>query len=252
MASDSMEFLNAVQKRDGNKAAQLITDHPTIIDARDDRGDTALIIAINRGDSDWTGFLLNKGADPNLPGARGDTPLIAAARIGFEDAAEWLLSLGAKVDGTVQQVGKPVCRPCHIAGVCIGPVGSDLQAVPVGQLSDMRHLRRRGFRRQMVASPQLHAARIGIEQRHQFLKTDLTLDSLWINGDAFRLEQVFANLLSNASKYSPEGAEISVSARAADQRAMAFIQFGRSDRVQGRSNRLNVTAPTLTCPRIVC
>lgn len=98
---DSYDFISAVQKGDGGKASQLLTDHPTIIDSRDGKGDTALIIAINRGDSDWTAFLLNKGADPNLASTRsGDTPLMAAARIGFQDAAEWLLSLGAKVDGT--------------------------------------------------------------------------------------------------------------------------------------------------------
>jgi ankyrin repeat protein len=98
---DSFDFVSAVEKGDGSKAAQLLNDHPTIIDSRDGKGDTALIMAINRNDPDWTGFLLNKGADPNLPSTRsGDTPLMAAARIGFEDAAAWLLSLGAKVDGT--------------------------------------------------------------------------------------------------------------------------------------------------------
>jgi len=100
-SSDSTDLVGAVQKRDGAKAGQILSDHPTVVDARDGKGDTALIIAINRGDSDWTAFLLNKGADPNLASSKsGDTPLMAAARIGFEDAAEWLLSLGAKVDGT--------------------------------------------------------------------------------------------------------------------------------------------------------
>ena len=55
---------------------------------------------ISRGDETWTGYLLNKGADPNLPGKDGDTPLIAAARVGFEQAADWLVRLGAKVDST--------------------------------------------------------------------------------------------------------------------------------------------------------
>jgi uncharacterized protein len=95
---DSQQFVDAVQKRDGDKATQLIAAHPTIINARDSKGDTALIIAIKRSDQDWTGFLLNKNADPNASGAAGDTPLIAAARVGFDEAAGWLLDIGAKVD----------------------------------------------------------------------------------------------------------------------------------------------------------
>jgi ankyrin repeat protein len=98
---DSSDFVGAVEKGDGTTAAQLLSDHPTIIDSRDGKGDTALIMAINRNDPDWTGFLLNKGADPNLPSTRtGDTPLMAAARIGFRDAAAWLLGLGARIDGS--------------------------------------------------------------------------------------------------------------------------------------------------------
>ena len=76
--------MKAVQKRDGNKATQLLADHPTIINAKDGKGDTGLIIALRNGDSDWAGFLLSKGADPNLPGAGGDTPLITAAKAGFD------------------------------------------------------------------------------------------------------------------------------------------------------------------------
>jgi ankyrin repeat protein len=107
--ADSQDFVSALQKGDGGKAAQLLTDHPTIINSRDGKGDTGLIIAINRGDSDWTAFQLNKGADPNLASTKsGDTPLIAAARIGFGDAAEWLLSVGAKVDGTNRQGETPL------------------------------------------------------------------------------------------------------------------------------------------------
>ena len=49
-AVTAMDFISAVQKSDGTKAAQLLSDHPTIVDARDGKGDTALIIAINRGD----------------------------------------------------------------------------------------------------------------------------------------------------------------------------------------------------------
>jgi uncharacterized protein len=95
----SYDFVQAVKNRNGDKATQILNDNPPgIVNARDGGGDTGLIIAISRQDSNWTGFLLNKGADPNLGGKGGDTPLIAAARVGFEDAVEWLLGLGAKVD----------------------------------------------------------------------------------------------------------------------------------------------------------
>jgi uncharacterized protein len=103
--SDSDQFLDAVQKRDGDKATQLITDHPTIIDAKDGKGDTGLIIAIRAGDTDWTAFLLNKGADPNIQGAGGDTPLITAAKAGMDEAVPWLLGLGAKVN-TANRMGE--------------------------------------------------------------------------------------------------------------------------------------------------
>jgi ankyrin repeat protein len=98
--TDGDQFVEAVKKRDGDKATQLITDHPRIVDTKNDKGDTGLLITIRAADRDWTGFLLNKGADPNLQGANGDTPLIAAAKADFEEAAEWLLSLGARVDAT--------------------------------------------------------------------------------------------------------------------------------------------------------
>jgi ankyrin repeat protein len=96
---NGVDFVNAVRSRDGNKATELLESHPTgLVDTRDGDGSTGLIIAVSRQDEDWTAFLINHGADPNLPGKGGDTPLIAASRIGFEQGAEWLLESGAKVD----------------------------------------------------------------------------------------------------------------------------------------------------------
>lgn len=98
--NSGQDFIDAVQKRDGNKATSLVQSHPTIVDTKDSKGDTGLIVVIRAGDRDWTGFMLKNHADPNMQGAGGDTPLIAAAKTGFDDAATWLLGLGAKVDGT--------------------------------------------------------------------------------------------------------------------------------------------------------
>jgi ankyrin repeat protein len=95
---DGDAFVKAVRERDGDKALSLLRDRPTVLNARDVKGETALIAAISLREPNWTGYLLNQGADPNLAARNGDTPLIAAARVGFEDAAQWLVSMGAKVD----------------------------------------------------------------------------------------------------------------------------------------------------------
>jgi len=96
---DGIQFVDAVRKKDGAKVMEFLQKNGAgIVDAKDASGDTALIVAITDRSEDYTAFLLNKGADPNLPGKGGDTPLIAAARVGYEDAAEWLLGQGAKVD----------------------------------------------------------------------------------------------------------------------------------------------------------
>ena len=94
------QFVEAVRKDDGPKVIQLLREHPTLINSRDPKGDTALLIAVRRGDRQWTGYLLNSGADIDLVGRDGDTPLIAASRIGFDDGIGWLTKLGAKVDSS--------------------------------------------------------------------------------------------------------------------------------------------------------
>jgi len=101
LTSIGYDFIDAVKKSDGGKATNLLDTHPQgLINTKDNEGNTALIIALNRSDEQWSGFLLNKGADPNISGKGGDTPLIVAARVGFEPAVEWLIGQGAKVDAT--------------------------------------------------------------------------------------------------------------------------------------------------------
>ena len=124
-----LEFVEAVKKSDGDKVQELLQGHAAkgLVDARDGDGNTGLIIAVARRDEQWTGFLLNQGADPNMAGKGGDTPLIAASRIGFDQGVEWLLGMGAKVDQAnkmgetplivaVQQRQIPVVRLLLAAG----------------------------------------------------------------------------------------------------------------------------------------
>jgi ankyrin repeat protein len=96
---DSVAFISALRSGESGKALQLLQSRPTLINARDAKGDTALIIAIAEREDSWTPHLLREGADPNLPSTRtGDTPLLTAARAGYEEAVDWLIGLKVKVD----------------------------------------------------------------------------------------------------------------------------------------------------------
>lgn len=98
---DSITFVEAVRSADNNKALALLQSRPTLINARDGKGDTVLIVAITERNDNWTPHLLRAGANPNLASTRtGDTPLIAAVRAGYADAVTWLIGLKVKVDAT--------------------------------------------------------------------------------------------------------------------------------------------------------
>jgi ankyrin repeat protein len=98
--SDGYNFLKAVRERDVLKAKEFM-DKPgsTIVNTRDqDKGETALIIAIRRRDTPWMGFLLQNGADPNLKDRAGDTPLMIAAMTAFSEGVRVMLAGRAQVD----------------------------------------------------------------------------------------------------------------------------------------------------------
>jgi signal transduction histidine kinase len=61
-------------------------------------------------------------------------------------------------------------------------------------------------------------------RRGQALKATAPCSSLWVLGDASRLEQVFVNLLTNASKYTDEGGQISLSVQARDDEVVVRVK----------------------------
>ncbi len=101
-ASDSYNFLKAVREREGSEVEKLLTQsNGRIVDTRDSgNGQTALHIVVQRQDASWVGFLLQKGANPNIADRQGITPLMLSAQLGFLEGSDWLLDKGAKVDIT--------------------------------------------------------------------------------------------------------------------------------------------------------
>jgi uncharacterized protein len=100
--SDSYNFLKAVKDRKGEEAEKFLSEPGSvIINTRDgSTGETALHIVIQRRDSTWLGYLLQKGANPNLADKKGTTPLMLATQMGYVDGIDWLVRKKAVVDQT--------------------------------------------------------------------------------------------------------------------------------------------------------
>jgi len=114
--SDSYVFLKAVKDKDGAKATRLI-DEPgtTIIDTRDNAtGETALHIVVKRRDSEWLGFLLGKGARPDIKDKDGNTPLMVATTLRFADGAQLLIQLRANVNLANSSGETPLIRAVQL------------------------------------------------------------------------------------------------------------------------------------------
>ena len=97
---EGSQFVEAIRKGDGGKALELLQAQPILVNARDLNGNTALITAIQERDTQWAGYLLQQGADPNLSLSDGETPLMAASRLGMQDVVQWLIGMNARVDDT--------------------------------------------------------------------------------------------------------------------------------------------------------
>lgn len=85
--SDSYKFLSAVRDGKGNDViAALNKPGNTLVNTRDvSTGETALHITVRRGDTLYTRFMIEKGADVNARDGKGDTPLILAVVGGYDN-----------------------------------------------------------------------------------------------------------------------------------------------------------------------
>ncbi len=113
--SDSYKFLEAVRKKEGDKATELLEEKgSSMVNTRDSStGDSALHIVTQRRDLAWMQFLVAKGANVNARNARGETALVIASNLNFVEGVEFLVGQGAKVDEPSSTGETPLITAVH-------------------------------------------------------------------------------------------------------------------------------------------
>ena len=85
-------------------------------------------------------------------------------------------------------------------------------------------LRRERIELSAVATRAIELASPLLERKQQTLVVDIPAQGLLIDGDPFRLAQVFANLLTNAAKYSDAGSRVEFAASCAGDRVQVRVR----------------------------
>jgi methionyl-tRNA formyltransferase len=96
------KFIESVKSNNLRSVMQAINLNPFIINEKNDKGWTALIIAAYNGYNNITDFLLKLNANPNLPNSKGTTPLMYAKdccqNSGNTHGIQALINAGAKIE----------------------------------------------------------------------------------------------------------------------------------------------------------
>ena len=109
MGSDGEAFLTAIREQDGAQATEIERRQAgAVVNYRGYGGSTPLTVATARRSLTYVGFLLGKGANPDLADRKGDTALLIAARSGFIEGVDRILAAGARVDVANRQGETPL------------------------------------------------------------------------------------------------------------------------------------------------
>ena len=112
------------------------------------------------------------------------------------------------IDRQSAQLSRIVDDMLDIARITRGGLAVERSHLDLGEV--MRHAVE-------TATPSIEAARHSLE-------LDLPTEPMMISGDASRLAQLFANILNNAARYTPEGGSIAVRARTEEHHAVVRVR----------------------------
>jgi ankyrin repeat protein len=112
--SEGYKFLEAVKKKEGDKVEAAMMKSSQIINAKDvTTGETALHIVTARRDLTWLNYLVAKGANVNAADDRGRTALELAVNLGWREGAALLLEQKAFPDPSNDAGETPIIFAVH-------------------------------------------------------------------------------------------------------------------------------------------
>lgn len=107
--SNSDQFLKAVEDREAEKATQLI-DEGWVNTKQRVTGRTGLHILVDRRDTLWLRFLLQRKARPNVKDRDGVSPIMRSVELNYIEGVELLLRYKANVDYTNRSGETPLIK----------------------------------------------------------------------------------------------------------------------------------------------
>lgn len=112
--SEGYKFLEAVKKKEGEKVEKAIMESSQIVNSRDvSTGQTALHIVTARRDLTWLSYLVGKGGNVNQADDRGRTALQLAVNLGWREGSEFLVRNGARADDANDAGETPLIIAVH-------------------------------------------------------------------------------------------------------------------------------------------
>jgi len=153
--TDSDEFLTAVKDSEGSEAEKYI-DRGLINTKQRITGLTALHLVVERRDTLWLTYLLQKKARPDVKDKEGISPLIRAVELNFIEGVEKLLTYKASVDYPNRSGETALIKAVNLGRVDIIPIllkaGADPDRTDVIQGFSAREYATRDPRKQRLLS----------------------------------------------------------------------------------------------------
>lgn len=117
--TDQYKFLDAIKNQKGQEVTDLLAKPGnSLVNAQDPtNGDTALDIVIRRGDTTYTRFLLQHGADPNIRNKQGDSATMIAVTENEGSCLQALVNGKANVNVANDRGETPLIRAVQLRSI---------------------------------------------------------------------------------------------------------------------------------------